>query len=167
MTLEGLDELDRYILHELQRNGRETSSKEIADEMDVSSSTVRKRIDRLEAEGVITGYHAAVDFGKAGYQLHMQIVCTAPVPDRGRLGREAMEVPGVVSVREIATGAENLLVSVVATDSDDLTRIARELSELGLGVSDEQLVRKERFTPYKGFLADGEDAPVSESPGTD
>lgn len=134
MTLEGLDELDRYILHQLQQDARETSSKEIAEAMDVSSSTVRKRIDRLEDEGVITGYHADVDYGKAGYQLHMQIVCTAPIPDRDDLGQQALEVPGVVWVREIATGEENLLVSVVARDNDDLTRIAGELSALGLAV---------------------------------
>ena len=158
MTLKGLDDLDRYILHELQRDAKETSSKEIAEAMDVSPSTVRKRIDRLEDKGVITGYHAEVDYGKAGYQLHMQIVCTAPIPDREDLGRQALEILGVVTVREIATGEENLLVSVVARDNDDLTRIAGELSALGLAVSDEQLVRKERFTAYQGFVTATESA---------
>jgi DNA-binding Lrp family transcriptional regulator len=164
MTLEGLDELDRYILHQLQQDARETSSKEIAEAMDVSSSTVRKRIDRLEDEGVITGYHADVDYGKAGYQLHLQIVCTAPIPDRDDLGQQALEVPGVVWVREIATGEENLLVSVVARDNDDLTRIAGQLSSLGLAVSDEQLVRNDRVTPYRGFLAATESASAAGSP---
>ena len=151
MTLKGLDELDRYILHELQRDAKETSSKKIADEMDVSASTVRKRIDRLEEKGVITGYHADVDYGKAGYQLHMQIVCTAPISDRETLAQRALEIHGVVSVREIATGEENLFVSVVAADNDDLTRIAGALSSIGLAVSGEQLVRGERSTPYQGF----------------
>jgi DNA-binding Lrp family transcriptional regulator len=154
MTLKGLDDLDRYILHERQQKGRKTSSKEIAEAMNVSPSTVRKRIDRLEDKGIITGYHADVDYGKAGYQLHMQIVCTAPISERGPLGEDALDVPGVVSVREIAAGEENLLVSVVATDNDDLTRIARDLSELGLAVSDEQLVLDELSTPYRGFLTE-------------
>lgn len=157
MTLKGLDDLDRYILHELQQDARETSSKDIAETMDVSPSTVRKRIDRLEEKGVIAGYHADVDYGRAGYQLHMQIVCTAPIPDREELGRQALDVRGVVSVREIAAGEENLLVGVVATDNDDLTRIAGELSALGLAVSDEHLVRNERFTPYRGFVTVGEE----------
>ena len=152
MTLRGLDELDRYILHELQQDAKETSSKEIAEAMAVSPSTVRKRIDRLEEKGVITGYQADVDYCKAGYQLHMQIACTAPIPDREELGRQALDILGVVSVREIATGEENLLVSVVAKDNDDLTRIAGELSALGLVVSNEQLVRGEQFTPYQGFV---------------
>ncbi|MDS0282669.1 Lrp/AsnC family transcriptional regulator [Haloarcula onubensis] len=164
MTLKGLDELDRYIIHELQRDVKDTSSKEIADAMDVSPSTVRKRIDRLEEKGIITGYHADVDYGKAGYQLHMQIVCTAPIQDREELGRQALDIFGVVSVREIATGADNLLVGVVARDNDDLTRIAGELSALGLATSDEQLVRGDRFTPYQGFIEADETAVDSRPP---
>jgi DNA-binding Lrp family transcriptional regulator len=154
MTLKGLDDLDRYIIYLLQSDARHTSSKDIAERMDVSASTVRKRIKRLEEEGIITGYRAEMDFGKAGYQLRVQVVCTAPITERERLGDEAMSVPGVVSVREIAAGEENLLVSVIAVDDDDLTRIATELSELGLAISDERLIRGERFGPYHGFAGD-------------
>jgi DNA-binding Lrp family transcriptional regulator len=156
MTLEGLDELDRYILYVLQQDAREASSRAIAERMDVSPSTVRKRIDRLESEGVIRGYRAEVDYGRAGYQLRLQIVCTAPIPERGELASDALEVPGVVGVREVATGEDNVLVAVVAVDNDDLTRIASELAELGLEVADEQLVRDEQFTPFHEFRGDPE-----------
>jgi DNA-binding Lrp family transcriptional regulator len=158
MTLKGLDELDRYILFTLQTDARHTSSKDIAQRMEVSPSTVRKRIQRLEDEGMIAGYRAEIDFERAGYQLRVQIVCTAPITDRDELADRTMEIPGVLSVRELAVGEENLLVSVVATDNDDLTRIATELSELGLAVSDEQLIRGERFGPYHGFGGDIDDA---------
>jgi DNA-binding Lrp family transcriptional regulator len=154
MTLKGLDELDRYILHELQSDARHTSSKDVAERMGVSPSTVRKRIQRLEDKGIIAGYRAEVDFEAAGYQLRVQVVCTAPITERDELADRAMEVPGVLSVRELAVGEENLLVSVVAADNDDLTRIASELSELGLAVSEEQLIRGERFGPYRGFAGD-------------
>lgn len=151
MTLSGLDELDRCILHLLQQDARETSSNEIAERMGVSSSTVRKRIDRLEAEGVISGYHVDVDYAKAGYDLELHIVCTAPILERDRLADDALAVPGVVGVREIATGEGNVLVHAVASDNDDLNRIARALSDLGLAVSDEHLVRRDVTTPFEGF----------------
>ena len=157
MTLQGLDDLDRHILYTLQRDARHASSHEIADRMGVSASTVRKRISRLEEEGIVTGYHAEVDFASAGYQLRVQIVCSAPITRREGLAAAALEVSGVVSVREIAAGADNLLVSVVAEDDDDLTRIALDLAELGLDVSDERLIRGERHTPFGGF-----DVPPSE-----
>lgn len=158
MTLQGVDELDRYILHVLQQDARNASSKEIAERMDVSPSTVRKRIQRLENQGVIAGYRADVDFAKAGYQLRVQIVCTAPITEREELAAHALEVPGVVSVRELAAGAENLLVHTVATDDDDLTRIASALSELGLAISDELLIRGERFVPFHRFAAEADEA---------
>lgn len=154
MTLRGLDDLDHRILHALQRDARHASSNEIAEEMDVSPSTVRKRIERLEANGVVTGYHADIDYEQAGYQLQVQITCTAPITDRDDMGEQAVAVPGVVSVREIAAGENNLLVRVVARDNDDLTRIAAELSELGLAVSNEQLIRGEYRSTYEAFAAE-------------
>ncbi|WP_227133170.1 Lrp/AsnC family transcriptional regulator [Halorubellus salinus] len=151
MTLNGLDDLDRHILFALQQDARESSSNQIAERMGVSPSTVRKRIDRLEREGVIDSYRADVDYAKAGFDLQIQIVCTAPIPEREELTDGALTISGVVSVREIATGEANVVVRVVAEDNDDLNRIARELSDLGLAVSDEQLIRREEGTPYDGF----------------
>ncbi|KAB1185312.1 MULTISPECIES: Lrp/AsnC family transcriptional regulator [Haloferax] len=151
MTLKGLDELDRRILHELQRDARHVSSRNIADSVDASPSTVRKRIQRLESEEIITGYHAAVDYKNAGYQLFMQIECTAEIPLRRDLTEKALDVSGVVSVRELATGESNVLVGAVGTDSNDLARIARELSDLGLRVSDEDLIQRDLQRPFSEF----------------
>jgi DNA-binding Lrp family transcriptional regulator len=154
VTLHGLDDLDRRILSELQRDARHVSSRDIAAEVAASPSTVRKRIKRLEEEGVLTAYRAEVDYERAGYQLHVQIACTAPVADHDALGAAALAVPGVVGVRELATGARNVLVTVVGADGDDLTRIATALSDLGLTVLEEELVRSDRRRPFAGFEAD-------------
>ncbi|WP_136590235.1 Lrp/AsnC family transcriptional regulator [Salinigranum halophilum] len=154
MTLEGLDDLDRAILGALQRDARHTSSGEIAERMDVSASTVRKRIQRLESEGIITGYHAAVDYERAGYPLYMHLICTAPIPERESLAAGALAVPGVVDVREIATGTENVVVTVVAADAEELTTAARRLVELGLTIGEEELIRGDSSTPFDGFASD-------------
>jgi len=164
MTLEGLDDLDRYILHTLQDDARHASSRSIAEVMDVSASTVRKRIARLEAEGIVSGYHAAVDYARAGYQLRMLVFCTAPITERERLADAALDVPGVVRVQEISTGEENVLATVVATDTDDLTRIARALSELGLTVGDEELLRGDESVPFHEFTAGGNADEVPPAP---
>jgi DNA-binding Lrp family transcriptional regulator len=165
MTLKGLDDLDRAILGALQRDARHTSSGEIAERMDVSASTVRKRIQRLESEGIITGYRATVDYERAGYPLYMHLVCTAPIPERETLADQALSVPGVVDVREIATGTENVLVTVVATDAERLTDAARQLVELGLTLGEEELIREDRATPFDGFGGDTEEpASATESP---
>lgn len=146
-----LDELDRYIVYCLQEDARNVSSGTIAERMGVSASTVRNRIHRLEDDGIITEYNARVDFEAAGSQLHTLIVCTAPIPERSRLAKEALAVDGVVDVREVMTGEENVHVGIVGTDSNDLNRIGEELDELGLEVNDEDLIRAEYTTPYSGF----------------
>jgi Lrp/AsnC family leucine-responsive transcriptional regulator len=151
MTLEGLDDLDRTILHALQEDARGTSSQDIADEAGVSASTVRNRIGRLEERGILTGYHADVDYEQAGYQLYTLIVCTAPVPRREELAAEAVDVPGVVRVEEVMTGSENVHVFAVGADSDDLSRIGRDLDDLGLEVADEDLIRSVHSGPFEGF----------------
>ncbi|SFR71882.1 transcriptional regulator, AsnC family [Halogeometricum rufum] len=151
MSVGELDALDRRILYLLQAEARHTSSSDVAASVDASASTVRNRIQRLESEGIIRGYHADVDYEAAGHQLFTLIVCTAPMPDREELAAAAAEVPGVVEVQEVVSGERNVLVQAIGVDGDDLTRIGEELDELGLRVSDEDLIRSTHRRPYSGF----------------
>jgi DNA-binding Lrp family transcriptional regulator len=151
MTSQDLDALDGRILYALQHDARHTSSNDVASSSDVSASTVRNRIQRLESNDVIRGYHADVDYEKAGYQLFTLIACTAPIPEREELAAAAADVPGVVEVQEVMKGDANVLVRVVGADSDDLTRIGEDLDELGLRVSDEDLIRNTYRRPFSQF----------------
>jgi len=54
MSDEEIDDVDRAILYALQEDARNTSSGDIAERTDTSDSTIRKRIQRLESDGVIT-----------------------------------------------------------------------------------------------------------------
>ena len=146
-----LDELDRYIIYRLQQDCWGTSAATIATDYGVSPSTVRKRIGRLEDDNVIRGTHLEVDYERAGYQLFTIIFCTAPIPDRERLAREALSVPGVVSVRELMTGEENVHVIAIGRNGDDLSRIGRDLAALGLEIVEEELVHNEYTCPLQWF----------------
>jgi len=146
-----LDDVDRCILYSLQEDARRMSASTIADRVDVSARTVRNRIDQLEASGVISGYRLDVDYESAGYQLHTMVVCTAPIAERGEIARDAADVHGVVNVREIMTGDQNLLVEVVGTDGDDLSRITSDLNALGLHVNDEDIIRNEYDSSFHAF----------------
>jgi len=146
-----VDEIDKAILHALQEDPRNTSSAEIAKRADTSDSTVRKRIQRLEEAGVIKGYSAEVDYEKAGYPLRMLLYCTASIADRGDLVPAILDIDGVVSVQELVTGEQNLLVTAVGESDSDITPVAQELLEMGLTVADEVLVRSYRTTPFGGF----------------
>lgn len=151
MQIRELDDLDEYVIFRLQRDARDTSAAEIAEDFGVSPSTVRNRIAQLEADGVINGSHLDIDYELVGYPLLTLIFCTAPIPERETVAKEALEVRGVISVRELMTGKENLHVVAVGRDSDDLSRIGRDLSALGLEIAEEELVHNEYTRPYHAF----------------
>ncbi len=151
MTEYELDAIDREILYALQEEARNLSSSEIAERTEASSSTVRKRIQRLESEGVIKGYSANIDYTKSGYPIRMLLFCTAPIPDRSEYIDNILEISGVVSVQELVTGEQNLLVTVVGETDRDITPIAQEISDLGLTITDEVLVRSQRSTAFDTF----------------
>ncbi|WP_144901975.1 Lrp/AsnC family transcriptional regulator [Halobellus captivus] len=162
MAAVDLDDLDRYIVYALQKDARHTSSSDIAEAKGVSASTVRNRISKLESAGIIRGTHVDVDYEKMGFQLYTIIFCTAPIPKRERLAERALEVDGVIFVREIMTGEENVHITAVGRDSDDLSRIGRELSSLGFEIVEEEIIRNEYSNPYSEFgtcLSDDDETP--------
>jgi len=156
-----LDAIDRSILYYLQQDARRTSSSDIAEKLDLSPSTVRTRLGKLEESGIIRGYHIDIDYDLAGYPLYTKIICTAPVTERDVLANAARKVHGVTAVREIMTGKRNVYVNAIGENHDDLNRIAGELDELGLDIVDEQIIRDEYVCPYHGFL-DDEDATLDD-----
>lgn len=154
---EEFDEIDRRIIHMLTEEARHTSAPDIAAEVDVSAPTIRNRIRRLEAAGVIEGYHAQIDYEKLGGRLTNLFLCTASPTDRKRYAQRVLDVPGVVNVREIMTGDEDLHVTVVGRDMADIRRISREIAANGIHIDDEDLLHREHFQPYDPFGADQSD----------
>jgi len=152
-----LDSIDRHILYYLQQDARSTSSSDIAEKLDLSASTVRTRLNKLESSGVVRGYHIDIDYDLAGYPLYTKIICTATIPKRGELADEAREIRGVTAVREIMTGERNVYVNAIGRDHDDLDRVTKDLDALGLDIIDEQIIRDEYVCPYHGFLDPDED----------
>jgi DNA-binding Lrp family transcriptional regulator len=151
MVDDDIDDVDRAIIHALQEDARNMSSGDIAERTGTSDSTVRKRIQRLESDGVIKGYSAEVDYQRSGYPLRMLLFCTASIPERGGLIPEILALDGVVSVQELVTGKQNLLVTAVGESDSDITPVAQALLEMGLTVADEVLVRSHETTPFGEF----------------
>ncbi len=55
-----MDDIDRKLISALRRNAR-ASWAELGREVGLSGPSVTERVARLERDGVVTGYHAAVD----------------------------------------------------------------------------------------------------------
>lgn len=146
-----LDEVDRGVLHLLQRNARDMTPVDMAKYLPVSDGTVRNRIDQMEEDGIIDGYLPKLDYEAAGFPLQVVFSCTAPVHDQHELARDALDLHRVVSTRELLDSTENLDVVVVATDLDELVEVAAELVDLGLTIRKQRLIRNEYDRPCNNF----------------
>ena len=64
-----MDQIDRRIVALLQENARR-SFQDIGGKVSLSAPAVKRRVDRLEEDGVVTGYSAAIDPEKFGWHSH-------------------------------------------------------------------------------------------------
>jgi len=146
-----VDEIDKRILYYFALDARNTPTSDIAEETGVTPATIRNRIDQLEKQGILRGYFADIDYKSIEGYVTYQFMCTAPIPDRPKLAQAAREVSGVITVRELMAGSENLMITVVGGDTDDVNQIAGELADLGLEIEDESVIEGEYHTPYSPF----------------
>lgn len=147
-----LDATDRAILYLLQEESRmHLTHDEIGARIGVSSSTVSNRIQALRDEGVLEDYRPQIDYEAAGIPHHLLFVCTAPIADRKTICERAIDVQGVVNVRELLTGSQNLHVEVLAMDATAIEATTEELDALGLEIEHSEILRRERFRPFDEF----------------
>ena len=146
-----LDEVDYGILVALQEDARHNTNADISERLDVSASTISKRIAELENAGVIQGYRPEIDYERTGFRMEVLFHCTAPITEREDIVEQTLAIEGVVNVRELMTGRKNVTIRVVGTSKDDITRVAHRLDEIGYAVADEILLRAEHSQPAVHF----------------
>lgn len=147
-----LDDIDRGVLFALQRDARNVTAQEVAEAVNVSASTVRNRISRMEEAGVIRGYLPVIEYERAGFPIRVMFVATAASDDRSRLAETVVEVAGVVDVREMMTDRCNLFIEVVATNTRELTAITDRLNELDVELVDTDIVVGHHTRPFGEFV---------------
>jgi DNA-binding Lrp family transcriptional regulator len=114
-----MDDTDRRIVALLRENARR-SFQDIGQHVHLSAPAVKRRIDRLERDGVIRGYTAEVDSGAFGWhaEAFVDLYCEGGMPAEAIKQAVAGE-PGVVSAHTVA-GEASALLHVMARDTQDL-----------------------------------------------
>lgn len=126
-----LDEMDKAILRLLQRNAR-ISNAGIARKIKLAPSAVLKRIQRLEREGVITGYEAKIDPLALGLGMGSFIKVHADEKlGEVNIGRKIAALPEVQEVHFMA-GDFYYLVKVREKDPAEHVSLIRKLGRLGV-----------------------------------
>jgi Lrp/AsnC family leucine-responsive transcriptional regulator len=150
-----LDDVDRSILYLLQRDARNMTAQEIGDTAGVSASTVRNRMDQLEQDGIIKGYHPEIDYEAANLPLQVTFVITAPPTDVKQYSEDIRGIQGIIDVREMLTGRRNLHVDAVGTSTSDITRITDAVHDLGVEIESSEMMRRRHVQPFNHFFLQG------------
>jgi len=146
VNVKTIDELDRRVLVELQRDGR-TSTTDLARAVGLSRPAATARIRRLEDEGTIRGYTALVDPEAVGLDLLCLVGIAMQLHSQENIARARaaiVEMPEVLECWHV-TGDFDYVLKVAVRNRADLQRfildrltpvpgIARVNTSLVLGV---------------------------------
>ena len=124
----GLDEINRRLLEELQRDGR-VAFAELGRRVGLSAPAVAERVRRLERDGVITGYRAVVDPQAIGFPL-AAVVRVRPFARQIHKTRAAESTPEVVECERI-TGEDCFLLRLHVRAIDDLEAVLDNFTPFG------------------------------------
>src|SRR5215217_5836957 len=114
-----VDDIDRQIVALLRQDARR-SFQSIGMRVSLSAPAVKRRVDRLEAEGVVRAYTALVDPGRFGWGTHAFVALFC----EGRMAaaevREAVEHHPEVEAAYTVAGEASAMLHVRARDTSHL-----------------------------------------------
>lgn len=118
-----LDRTDLAILRALQADGR-LSNVELAQRVKLSASACLRRVQRLEAEGVIAGYRALLDPARLGLGLHAFVRVQLKSHGAPDITRFAEDIRGWDEVERChaLTGDMDYLIEVRVADLEHFSR---------------------------------------------
>jgi len=121
-----LDATDRRILAVLQREGR-ISNADLSERVNLSPSACHRRVQRLEASGLIAQYVALLDRRRMGKPTTVFVEITLQGQSDELLDAFEREVARVPDVQEchLMAGNADYLLKIVAADTEDFARIHR------------------------------------------
>jgi Lrp/AsnC family transcriptional regulator, leucine-responsive regulatory protein len=126
----GVDATDERILSLLAEDGRRSAS-EIGRRVGLSPAAAKRRIDRLEETGVVTGYTANIDYAQLGGLIEafieLRFAGSTQVDD---IDRTFTDMPEVVEAFTTA-GDPDALARIRVRDLDHLKRVVDQIRRTG------------------------------------
>jgi len=124
-----LDDIDRHILTLLQEDCR-TAYARLGEQVGLSAPAVLERIKKLEAAGVVVGYHAALDARAVGLDVTAFIGVITDSPDSlARFEEQVLALDDVLECHHV-TGEYTLLLKVKTASTSSLERLISRIRAL-------------------------------------
>ena len=152
MTYENLDE---KLVNALLRDGR-ASLRSLAEELDVSVTTVSNHLKDLESRGVVEGYTPVVDYDALGYDVTAVVQLKVEGNAIEEVADALREADQMVSVYEV-TGDHDVIAIGKFRDTDGMNRQIKELlSDANVKESNTSVVLN-AISEYEQFELDVEE----------
>lgn len=112
-----MDRVDRKILAELQRDGRQSLT-DLAERVELSLSPCHRRVRLLEESGVITGYRACLSLSELGLNFSALVFVTLREGHQQAVGDFEAALPAIREITEAQRlfGDPDYLLHVVTRD---------------------------------------------------
>ncbi|MDE1798700.1 MAG: Lrp/AsnC family transcriptional regulator [Candidatus Micrarchaeota archaeon] len=123
-----MDDVDRQIIAHLRFHGRD-SYRQLAAKLQLHPSTVIKRVQRMEKDGLLTCFGANVDYLKMGYEFMALVDIRATkgrIPD---VSEKLRHHAGVAAVWDI-TGQEDMVALIVCKTRAEFNRVIKHLGAI-------------------------------------
>ena len=121
-----MDATDREIVALLRQDARR-SYQDIGRHVHLSAPAVKRRVDRLEQDGVILGYTAIVNPPSFGWhaEAFVDLYCDGKMPAEA-IKLAVLDEPRVVAAHTVA-GEASALLHVMAQDTKDLEQVLEQI----------------------------------------
>ena len=121
-----MDDVDTQIVALLREDARR-SYLDIGRHVHLSAPAVKRRVDRLERDGVILGYTAIIDPQAFGWhaEAFVDLYCEGNITGEA-IKRAVQREPGVVSAHTVA-GEASALLHVQAQDTKHLEQVLERI----------------------------------------
>jgi len=118
---------ERELLRSLQKDSQR-SLRELAEELGLPVSTVHEKVKRLERDGMVKGYHAALDAKKLGFPATGFILVSVSA-SQSKAAEKIAKLPGVQEAHLIS-GDWSLLVKAKCASVEELGKLAERISAI-------------------------------------
>jgi DNA-binding Lrp family transcriptional regulator len=153
-----LDALDVALLGALRDHPR-AGALELSRTTGVARATVSARLQRLEDDGVVTGYGPDVDVAAAGFGVHAFVTLEIAQGALEDVQRDLEAIPGLLEAH-VTTGSGDVLCRVAASSHEGLQRVLVELNRSSAIVRSTSVVALSQLVPWRTLpLLESEAAP--------
>jgi len=119
------ENLDRKLVNALLGDGR-ASLRSLAEDLDVSVTTISNHLSDLEEEGIIRGYTPKIDYDKLGYDVTAILQLKVEGSELVDVTESLAEHKQMVSVYEV-TGDHDIVAVGKFADTDDMNAQIKDL----------------------------------------